>query len=281
MKITNKFNLPGPLVEAIKHDEYDGKIEHISVTQLIDSPLLRKLRILYHDIAEMDAIDGLWILIGNAVHYILEKSGSKYITEKRTELEIDGEILSGKIDLYDPITKILWDYKVTSVYNWKYNPLGKKEYENQNNVNAYLLSTIGFEVKEIKNLLIFRDWRKYEALTDHNYPEKQCVVIDLPLWTSDEQLAYIKRRISFHKNPDAICTDFERWKDQDKYQIKKPNADRAYRNFPTMQEAKEFHGKMKSSFEYEIKIKKGEYKRCDNYCLYKKFCPLYKEETIF
>ena len=44
MKVTNKFNLPQPVVTALTQDNYDSGGSHRSITQLIDSPRVSILR---------------------------------------------------------------------------------------------------------------------------------------------------------------------------------------------------------------------------------------------
>ena len=54
MKLTNKFNLPEPIVNAVNNTGYTPGSSDITVTQLIQPPLIRKLRIEHDD--EMDGV---------------------------------------------------------------------------------------------------------------------------------------------------------------------------------------------------------------------------------
>jgi hypothetical protein len=69
--ITNKYNLPQTLYDAIKYDSHKVAGD-ISVSQLIDSPQIRLLR-KSHDVEE-DVVDRLWALLGTAVHNVLERA---------------------------------------------------------------------------------------------------------------------------------------------------------------------------------------------------------------
>lgn len=280
MIITNKFQLPEPLVKAIENDGYSVPKGAISVTSLVDSPLLRRLKEKHEHEVEVDAVDQIWLLLGKSVHYMLEKAGSGYMVEERRQIIRDGQIISGQIDLYDPVTQILWDYKITSVWTAIYNPDGKKEYECQGNLNAHILREHGFKVKAIKNLLILRDWSYLEYIkSKHSYPAKSTVVIDLSLWSADVVEGYIRNRLFAHQKEGQLCTDQERWKQPTVFQVKKPGSERAYRNFATMEEAEKFMEEMTKKNDYIINVKVGSYNRCENYCDYRKFCPLYKEEN--
>lgn len=70
--ITNKRNLPVPLVNAVSHSDH-VMIGDISVTSLIDSPRLRVLKKLMPE-REEDASDRMWMLYGSAIHNILQHS---------------------------------------------------------------------------------------------------------------------------------------------------------------------------------------------------------------
>jgi len=117
MKIINDGNFPEPFMNAVKYDDYDfsPSEDHISVTQLIDSPLIRKLKLKHGDTLEQNASDMVWSLRGKAMHYVLENSGSSCIKELRLEhtVNINNKLItiSVKLDVYEVNTRILWEYK--------------------------------------------------------------------------------------------------------------------------------------------------------------------------
>ena len=59
MKLTNKFNLPAPIVAALSENNYTKGESHRSVTTLIDSPRVRILREKYEDQIEEDVSEVL------------------------------------------------------------------------------------------------------------------------------------------------------------------------------------------------------------------------------
>jgi hypothetical protein len=69
--LTNKYNLPDTLVQAVKQDSHK-MAGTISVTELIDSPRIRILK-KQHDY-EVDVSDLLYALMGTALHHILERA---------------------------------------------------------------------------------------------------------------------------------------------------------------------------------------------------------------
>lgn len=76
MKLTNKYNLPEPIYDAVKADPYKGG-GWISTTTLIDSPQIRVLKKAHKDELSEDASDMLWALLGSAVHGVLERANIK------------------------------------------------------------------------------------------------------------------------------------------------------------------------------------------------------------
>ena len=60
MKITNKFNLPLPLVKAVENREYSKGDATFSVTELLRPPQMWKLMKMYSHLIETDVIDNIW-----------------------------------------------------------------------------------------------------------------------------------------------------------------------------------------------------------------------------
>lgn len=69
--LTNNYNLPAPLVDAVAVDTHPVA-GGISVTEMWKPPQIRQLKRL-HDIEE-DALDRIWALLGTAAHVIVERA---------------------------------------------------------------------------------------------------------------------------------------------------------------------------------------------------------------
>ena len=69
--LTNKHNIPEVFVRACMVDRHITKGD-ISTTQLIDAPQIRYLKA--HNDIEEDVSDRLWMLMGTAMHHVLERS---------------------------------------------------------------------------------------------------------------------------------------------------------------------------------------------------------------
>ena len=73
MKITNKHRLPAALVAAVSSVWHWTK-NRFGVTTLLEPPQILQLRQRHDDALEEDASDRIWLLIGTAVHEVLEKA---------------------------------------------------------------------------------------------------------------------------------------------------------------------------------------------------------------
>ena len=270
MKLTNKFGLPEPLVNAVKNQAYSKGSSDITVTQLIQPPLIRHLNALHHDKVEEDASSRIWALLGSSVHSILEKAyqGSNARVEERVYAEVNGWKLGGQFDVLEGST--LSDYKITSVYAKD----GKIEWENQLNVLRWILHKNGTEVNKLQIVAIFRDWRIMESKKDPEYPNTQVAVLNIPVWTLDEAEAYVKERVALHQLSDPpACNDEERWATPEKWALMKEGGKRATKLYDIKPEEEIAKG-------YYLEHRPAVYKRCQEYCAVNKFCPHFNDVTF-
>lgn len=72
--LTNKYNLPDTLYQAISYDTHKLAGD-ISVTTLLDAPQIRLLKRKHQ--YEEDVVDSLYALMGTALHHILERANIK------------------------------------------------------------------------------------------------------------------------------------------------------------------------------------------------------------
>ena len=284
MKITNKYGLPQVFVNALESAPYTKGKAHISVTELINSPRIVQLKRKHWDELEEDVADRVFALFGTAVHLILEQGqedGS--IVEERLHLDMDGWHISGGID-YQRMGEngvIIQDYKATGVWGVMYD---KIEWEQQLNIYAYLVRKVKkLPVQELSIVAIIKDWSKRDAEIRENYPQAPVAVIPINLWDESDQERFIKDRIQLHSNAHLatemgedyqFCTPSEMWKTKTVYAVRKIGNVRAKALCATTEEAEE---KLESLGKgYEIEIRKGERKRCKDYCQVSKFCNQYQ-----
>ena len=96
MKITNKYNLPEPLYRALLGGGISGGESvfrltryHIGVTKLLMPPRQALLMARHDDELEEDASERVWMLMGRALHKIMEEA-TTWNTLKEIPVELIG-----------------------------------------------------------------------------------------------------------------------------------------------------------------------------------------------
>jgi hypothetical protein len=288
MKLTNKFNLPLPIYNAILWQEAAHKSNaNISCTTLIDSPLKFWLRSEYYDRIEEDASERLWALYGSLVHLVAEKHGATQAgahVERQVFSTIKGWKVSAIIDhiLEDDVIS---DYKFTSC--WATRDGVKAEWEAQLNVGLWLLRhsedsdmvELGNTIKRLQIVALFRDWVPSNI---DRFPN-QVQVLPVSVWSDDKARSYIEERVALHQEalatvqrgsvPD-ICSDQERWM-SDFAICAKSKKIALKAKIPTREEAEDWLVKLGGDY-----IREATPRRCESYCTYAKcgLCPWYDYE---
>jgi hypothetical protein len=97
MKITNKQGLPAPLVALLSRDYYSKGSSQYSVTELMSSPKIKRLREQYDGEMEVDVTKLIASQLGTFMHGKLEaKEVEGYLNEERIFAEVDGVTVSGR-----------------------------------------------------------------------------------------------------------------------------------------------------------------------------------------
>lgn len=288
MRYTNLFHLPQSISDAITKETYDlNKLDpkYISVTTLINPPIVRQLYQRHFDDIEEDLSENVWRLLGSAVHSVLERTDKPdRLIEERINIQIGDRFVSGKPDLYED-GNIISDYKVTSTWTIIYRDKDKdKQWEKQLNCYAWLYRKAGFQVDKLRVIAILRDWQKSKAQKDNSYPQIPIVVVEIPLWSVEEQWEYITTRLRGHiicedmVDKDLVpCSPEERWHDGNSYAVFKNKNKTATRVFKDRKEANNFcweHNKGKDFF--AVTERRGVDKKCVNYCGVNQWCEYYK-----
>lgn len=276
MKLTNKFNLPEAIVNAIKNDPYNPGACDMSVTTLISPPRLVELkRRHYKDIKE-DVSDRIWSLFGQGIHTVLERAETDATTETRLAIERQGWVISGQLDRYDAVTGLLSDYKCTSVYAVKNGH--RQEWEAQLNILATILREHGHTVNKLEVVAILRDWSNGRA-NGKDYPECSVAVIEVPLWSQEKCEEYIDSRIRIHQAAKVklpTCTPDEKWQTDDVFALKKEGRKTAVKLYETEAEANE--ALVAAGDKHYIEHRPGRCVRCEGYCPVAEFCDQWQKE---
>jgi len=278
MKYTNKMNLPPTLVDAIVNDPYSRGDADISVTQLIQPPKIRVLSSRHQDEMCEDVADRVWALVGNSTHEVIERAAHKdALQEERLGVTVDGWKISGQVDMYEG--HVITDWKITSC--WAVVNGVKPEWVNQLNCYAEMWRQSGFQVDKVQIIAILRDWSKFGGQRSQNYPRKQVVSLEIPLWATAKAMAYIKGRVALHKSAEGlpddeipICTPEERWHNDDTWAVVKGTNRKATRVLGSLEEAEKMKSTLeeKSGNKYRIDERPGEDTRCLHYCSVAHYC---------
>lgn len=279
MTITNKKNLPEPFVSVVKKRMF--KPTNYSASMLSRSAREVWLTRRYYDRIEKDVADELWALFGTAVHYILEKgSSSMDLSEEYLSVELDGVKVTGYSDYYRDAK--VTDYKTTTVWKIVHQDFG--DWGAQLNVYAYLYRQYGFPVDQIEVCAILKDWSRRKAMTDKTYPQLQVDLVQLPLWTEEQQEWWIRRRIAYFERykytPDAnlpFCTEEEKWQGPTKYAVMKKGRKSAVKLHEDPAEADAMIAE-KGAGHY-LEIRPSEPTKCLYYCDARPFCSQFRLEN--
>ena len=246
MKLTNKFDLPEPFVAAVSTDDYERGDAEFTATELIKpSRILSYTRKHWDDIVE-DVSDRVWAFQGQTKHIVLERiartNPDRYIVEKRlqTIMPGTGAKISGQFDLFDKETRFLYDWKETSV--WKFMIGDTREWEEQANINLYLMRMHSFNPSKLINIAILKDWKIREARfgRKEDYPKCAVHVMPLPMWSVGQAQEYINEKVEKHRaemaNP-PVCSKKERWQRDATYAVMRTDRKRAIRLYSNKDQA--------------------------------------------
>ena len=281
MKVTNKHNLPDYIYKHICKS-YPPKENRYSVTDLINPPLIRDLKAKYWNALTEDASERLWMFFGQMAHAAMEGTADDNdLSEEKLVIPFGGVDVVAKFDRLS--NGELIDFKTTSVWSFVYGD--KPEWENQMNIYAWALKKTGFDVKKIYIDALLKDWSKTRT-KDPDYPRIPFQRVEIPLWTFEQQEAYLLHRLDEHRKvPVPDCTKEEMWEKDDTFAVKKEGRKSALRVLPTRDDAERYITELKESDQKKCSIehRKGERVRCKNYCVVSSVCPKFKEiqnETI-
>lgn len=246
-----------PLWAAVQNDPYDAGDSWATVTGLI-KPLQEQVLVRRHarEIAEdrenpKNLPHHIWRLAGQALHTVLERSGSPgALREERFFLEVAGRLISGQGDALVLEASRLTDYKWTTVFGAYGSGAAQRrvEWTEQLNSLAFLARANGLEVNELAIVAIWRDWRPSEAerKRSEGYPQEPLSVIPIPVWGQDNVQFFLEGRVrsldrALKLRDEALptCSPTETWERPDAWACKKPKNVRARKLHRTKLQAQE------------------------------------------
>jgi hypothetical protein len=279
MRITNRLGLPASLVDAVAWSDRDREGCDYTVTELLEPPRIVALKRHFEATLEEDAGDRLWSLLGSAGHEVLARYGKqaqKAIVEERAvmEIDVDGKTfkVGGRLDYAITEEYTLIDFKFVSY--WAAREV-KPEWVQQLNLYRYLATQYGVKIEKAKIIAILRDWSVREARRDPSYPQVQCIVHEVPVWSLFECQEFMIERIRMHEEAKVTlpaCSSADMWERPERWAAIKPGAKRATRVFDDQVDAVAFAcGKG-----LKVERRPGERPRCESYCPCSGHCAQYQ-----
>ena len=294
MKYTNKHNIPIEIIRAVENDSYSKGDSVKSITGLLQPPQISILNEEHSDKITQDISERIWILLGQSVHSILERANENELdtlTEERMYATVYGWRISGQTDSISLEDNTLKDYKVTSAWTVM-NALKdeKPEWAQQLNCYGWLAKQAGKTIDQLNIIAISRDWSKFQyERSGGDYPPAPVTVINIPMWTDEEQQNFIEERVSLHQDAEAEflisgtlppCSDEERWKKEDTYRVVKAGRKSALRVLDSQKKADKYMSGHKDEKNLSVELALGKSVRCESYCPVADFCKQYQEEKL-
>ena len=294
MKYTNKHNIPIEIIRAVENDSYSKGDSVKSITGLLQPPQISILNEEHSDKITQDISERIWILLGQSVHSILERANENELdtlTEERMYATVYGWRISGQTDSISLEDNTLKDYKVTSAWTVM-NALKdeKPEWAQQLNCYGWLAKQSGKTIDQLNIIAISRDWSKFQyERSGGDYPPAPVTVINIPMWTDEEQQNFIEERVSLHQDAEAEflisgtlppCSDEERWKKEDTYRVVKAGRKSALRVLDSQKKADKYMSGHKNEKNLSVELALGKSVRCESYCPVADFCKQYQEEKL-
>lgn len=278
MKITNKFGLPDVFLKAAHNDTYNPGPSDITVTKLISPPRIVELERRYQNELEIDISDRVFLLLGKAVHAMLEQADKHSVTEERLYIERCGWVMSGAFDRLAVNDGLLQDYKVSTVASLKDG--GRIEHIQQLNLLAHLCREHGVEVTRLEIVYVLRDWSKAGAERNHGYPKAAVETVSAPIWTTEKCEEFIYERVRLHQAARErlpMCTPTERWATPDAWAVRKAGRERAVRVLDSEEEAVALAASLGEG--HSVEKRPGRNVRCEGYCSVLHICKQITQEV--
>lgn len=229
---------------------------------------------------------------------ILERNLAPSLCEERFIARIEGEKISCGTDLYTWVQpKVAKNGSIRirtvepQIVDWKFTTRWvhgkpKPEWEQQLNINAWIIQANGYPVKKASIVAIYRDWMASEAERKKDYPQSMVHVFEIELWPFSKQEEFIRNRLLLHKaaelSPDELlpfCTPEEQWRTPTVYRIVKAGRKRALKTFSGPKASERAMTYAATVPNAVVDIVPGKPKRCLGYCDVRPFCNQFVHEN--
>lgn len=279
MQLTNKLGLPEAIVNAQLNDSYSKGESDYTATSLIQPARILALKNVYRDEIIEDAADGLFRLLGQCMHTVLEKANVKDLSEKRFYSEFAGKKVSAQLDTMTLDEHgILSDYKFTTAWKFKKNQPADPDWTAQLNIQAELLRRNGYSPKKLQIVGLIRDHSKSDARQyPDTYPDYPFAILPIEMWPSEKVVSFIEMRIAEHeaaKEALPECSESDRWAKPHIYAVmkgKKAIPGGLQQSIVAAEEMQAANPGTRIEFRAGVSI------RCQSYCSVAPFCEQYQK----
>ena len=283
MIITNNYNLPEAFVKAIQNARHNEE-GCLSATTLLKGTKEIILENRHFDEIEIDASEEVWSVFGTATHTVLEHQEDEAFKEESFSVDVLDYKVTGKVDRYDMAHETLEDWKTASV--WKVIFHDFEDWKRQGLIYTWLLRQSGLNVRHIRFIALLKDHSKSEAKKKADYPQAPVYIYEFD--PSEEELthieAYIKEKVlevsaNAEKKDDEIpeCSPEQRWTTPAKWAVMKEGRKTAVKLCDSEEEALNFIEELeKDKDKHFVEERKGQDKKCLDYCSCCKFCSYFK-----
>lgn len=281
MKVTNIYNLPQALVDAVSTERHNKDGEY-SATTLLKGSCETLLTKRHWDDILVDASESIWQIFGTATHAIFEAQKDNTFKEEFFSVDVSKSKVTGRVDSYDMENETLVDWKTASV--WKVIKQDFADWKRQGLIYSWLMKKSGLTVKKCRFIALLKDHSKADAKKNADYPRQPIYIFEFDVTADDlaDIETFIESKVKelefYDLTPDEElrpCTPEERWTTPEKWAHMKEGRKSAIKLYDSEEEA----AKVELKKDEYIEHRPGENKKCDNYCNCREWCPLFKKEV--
>ena len=232
MEITNKHNLPNVLMKVVQQHQYskgkaDYSVSDIGIGEPAKKVILTRKN---SDKISKDIVDQFYAIYGTVLHYIFEQADDEATLKetrlyKEVKIKDHTRILGGMIDCMRKVSEFegeavygILDYKTTSAFKYTSAMSWKsfiRDHTIKQNIYRLLAQENGYNVQELKLLVLFRDWVAGYYKTKKGYPAP---IMEVTLKVLPDALVnrWIKTKIKdliLAETVLADCTPRQTWLD--------------------------------------------------------------------
>ena len=309
MNLTHQAAIPSSVLSVIENSVGHPRptFDSMHVTTLIDAPQRTVLRMRHWDSITQDCRSFAWLLLGQAVHKLLDQNAPPHALCERAHTFILAATNTSIIfrpdiiETTDGLTS-LTDYKTTSAWAMpsRYDQIPA---HHRLQVLAYALGASAHDVL-IDQACIFylaKDWSLRMAELNPNYPQTPMRAISFTV-THDliteinqilnERICTLQQMADMSNDMLPGCTPTERWTRDAAYVVYKQGNKRACRNGIHVINDKDSPDfakhtaqvmcnrlkKKNPKNDYEVRLRCGDHIRCKHYCEVSHICHQYQSE---